>query len=580
MPYSPPLLQVSLLGSSESETTVNLTHRGSAGSAPRAFSLAGLLARDVSSKQQQQAAAAVAAAEQQVAGQQLLYVVQWQAEAAAAVSGEPARLPLLSAALLGGRRVLVDSSGRELSLAHLLQALQRHESSSLLSAKQWLLGCGSITAAGLPAPAADSRQAAADGVAVASLHGLLKVAASEQLLAADAEVVLGSPALPATSEHASSRQFGAALKAGTLFSPRLLPSSSRAMEPAAGLKARGATLITGGLGGLGLLTAAWLQQSSSSQPGTSLVLLGRNGRSQGSDTAGAAGLTTGGTTCTCLVSMVRCDVAASEEAAAAALAAGQPHAVASLLHAGGVLADALLVSQTAASLRTVAAPKVAGLQRLSDATAEQPLGQLLLFGSIAGELGTAGQGNYAAANAALDAAAAGLHQQGIASASVQWGAWAGAGMAATAPALLVKLQRKGYEAVQPAAGLAALHGLMAGSSAGAAVIMAAPFDWSRFLSPAGRRQMRQGPAVLPYFAAVQPPAAEQQAAPPQQVAPAAAGASAAAPAPALSSTKQVLAVVQQLLEEQLGSSAAAVDVALDAPFLEAGLDSIGAVELR
>lgn len=579
-PLLHPILQVSLLGSSESDTNVNLTHRGSAGSAPRAFSLAGLLAKDVSSKQQQQAAAAMAVVEQQPASHQLLYAVQWQAEAAHANSPAPARLPLLSAVLPSGRQVLVGSNSRKFALEQLLQALQSGESSSLHSAKQWQLGAVGSSAVGAPTPAADSRLAAAEGAVVASLHGLLKVAASEQLLAPDAEVVLDGPALPATTGHAGSRQFGVALQAGAMFAPRLLPSSGQAAAAAAaaGTGASVATVITGGLGGLGLLTAGWLQQANSGQPGANLVLLGRSGRSMdsrrssGGDQAGAAALTTAGASSPCLVSIVRCDVAATEEAAASLAAASRQHAVGSVLHGGGVLADALLVNQTAASLRAVAAPKVAGLRRLS--AAGQPLVQMLLFSSIAGELGTAGQGNYAAANAALDAAAAGLQQTGLGSASVQWGAWAGAGMAAASPALLVRLQRKGYEAVQPAAGLAALHSLMAGSGASSAVVMAAPFDWSRFLAPAGRRQTWQSKEALPYFAAVQPAAVEKPA-----VASAPALPAAAAPAPALSA-EAVLPIVQQLLEEQLGSSAAALDVALDAPFLEAGLDSIGAVELR
>ena len=393
-------------------------------------------------------------------------------------------------------------------------------------------------------------------------------------------MLLGSQTLPAVGQHVSSRQFGSALRARTLFAPRLLPSSSPSgTASAVPANASCASLVTGGLGGLGLLTAAWLQQASSSQLGTSLALLGRSGRSADSrrstdgDTTGVAALTSAA----CLVSMVRCDVSSAEEAAAVVAAAAQWQTVGSVLHAGGILADALLVNQTAASLRTVAAPKVAGLQRLSAAAVTQPLQQLLLFSSIAGELGTAGQGNYAAANAALDAAAAALQQEGVASASVQWGAWSGAGMAAASPALLIKLQRKGYEAVQPASGLAAVRDLMAGCHAGAAVIMAAPFNWGRFLAPAGRRQTWQSQAALPYFASVQPAAAVE---PAPGLQPAAlAAAPAAAPAPALSADA-VLPIVQQLLEEQLGSSAAAVDVALDAPFLEAGLDSIGAVELR
>lgn len=584
MPHSAPA-QVALLGSTSSDTTVSLSHRGSPGSAPRAFSLAGLLAKDVGGKQAQQAlAAAVASAEQQPTQQQLLYVAEWQAAGAAPDAAAPERLPLLSAVVSSGRLMCVAGAAGEhptASAQQVLQALQHSGANGLNAAKQWLLG-GASDAPGLPAPANASRRAAADSQAAASLHGLLKVAAAEQLIAADAAVALGSRALPTAAQHSGSHQFGTALQAGVLTMPQLLPSPAppAAVGGPCTSSYSGTVLINGGLGGLGLLAAEWLQQASRSEPGAHLMLLGRSGRSMdsrrrssGGSTAGAGSLTTGAPKHSRLVSMTRCDVAATEEAAAAVAAAAQQQVLGPVLHAGGVLADALLLNQSAASLRTVAAPKLAGLQRLSAAAAHQPMAQLLLFSSIAGELGTVGQGNYAAANAALDAAAVALQQQGCASTSVQWGAWAGAGMAASTPALLVKLQRRGYAAVQPAAGLAALHGLMVSSCSGAAVVMAAPFDWGRFLAPAGRRQTWQGTAALPYFAAVQP----AEAAEPPTAAQAAPPAAAPAAAPA---AEAVLPVVQQMLEEQLGSSTAAVDVALDAPFLQAGLDSIGAVELR
>lgn len=76
--------------------------------------------------------------------------------------------------------------------------------------------------------------------------------------------------------------------------------------------------------------------------------------------------------------------------------------------------------------------------------------------------------------------------------SVQWGAWAEAGMAASQAGLLSKLDRQGYGALQPTAGLAVLHsalqgvigvaaGMLQGRAAGVAR-MAAPFHWDRFLT--------------------------------------------------------------------------------------------------
>lgn len=46
--------------------------------------------------------------------------------------------------------------------------------------------------------------------------------------------------------------------------------------------------------------------------------------------------------------------------------------------------------------------------------------------------------------------------QGIVVSSIQWGAWAGSGMAASSSALIAKLQRSGLDLVQPVNGLNAL----------------------------------------------------------------------------------------------------------------------------
>jgi hypothetical protein len=91
------------------------------------------------------------------------------------------------------------------------------------------------------------------------------------------------------------------------------------------------------------------------------------------------------------------------------------------------LQDALLPNQTLASLRAVMAPKTAAKDALQAHQAAQPLRQLVLFSSVASLVGAAGQGNYVAANAVLDAWAAQAAAQGVAASSIQWGAWASAG---------------------------------------------------------------------------------------------------------------------------------------------------------
>ena len=81
--------------------------------------------------------------------------------------------------------------------------------------------------------------------------------------------------------------------------------------------------------------------------------------------------------------------------------------------------------------------------------------------------------------------------QGEACTSVQWGAWAGSGMAASEPALLERLKRQGYLALTPSVGLAALQSILgaAGSFAGASIV-ASLFDWPALLK--GDAQRWQG----------------------------------------------------------------------------------------
>ena len=72
-------------------------------------------------------------------------------------------------------------------------------------------------------------------------------------------------------------------------------------------------------------------------------------------------------------------------------------------HAAGVLADAVLPKQAARGLARVCAPKAHGATALHGMAAASSAGTFVLFSSVAALLGGAGQANYAAANACLDA---------------------------------------------------------------------------------------------------------------------------------------------------------------------------------
>jgi hypothetical protein len=236
----------------------------------------------------------------------------------------------------------------------------------------------------------------------------------------------------------------------------------------------GAVLVLGGTGTLGCLMVRWLAE----QGVRHIPVASRTGKLSG----GIAEVLAGSAAAQAQVSVLQCD--ASSVADVQALLAGGPPLLA-VLHAGGVLADATFGNQTLRDLRAVSAPKVAALQNLQQLLQLQPLATAVLFSSVASLLGAPGQANYSAANAALDAAAMRSQQAGTPMVSVQWGAWAGAGMAASDAQTAARVERTGMGLLSPEAGLAALEGVLAGLGAGAAGA-AVPGEWpgARCFGPA------------------------------------------------------------------------------------------------
>eukprot|EP00884_Botryococcus_braunii_P010934 jgi/Botrbrau1/19842/Bobra.0124s0078.1 len=340
--------------------------------------------------------------------------------------------------------------------------------------------------------------------ATAAAGALFKVASSESS-GAHFQVNLVSdlqPCLVGTSSSASldsadvEDAFGRLLSASTYFAPRLHPQVQGVEAPAPQeLTPMGCIVVIGGLGGLGLLTGMWTTLQSDS---VTAVLLGRSGRAE-KPPRGALARMQSSQGC---VSTRRCDAGSLTEVDSLVrdlLQQRNEAPVTHVVHASGTLQDSLLSGQSTASLRTVSAPKVAAWVKVGQALAMLPVMRPVLCSSIAGILGSAGQASYAAANAVLDAMAAHQSHQGTSSVSIQWGAWAGVGMAAD-PALLRTLGWRGYGALQPHEGLAvltmALVSLPTASLActSAPVLMASVFDWPIFLKifPPVEERQRQG----------------------------------------------------------------------------------------
>jgi NADPH:quinone reductase-like Zn-dependent oxidoreductase/acyl carrier protein len=183
-----------------------------------------------------------------------------------------------------------------------------------------------------------------------------------------------------------------------------------------GIDTRGTVLVTGATGGLGGLVARHLVVEHGVRH---LLLTSR----QGSAADGADDLVGELSSLGAQVQVVACDV--SDRGQVEKLLAGIPqeHPLDAVVHAAGVIDDGLIGSLTSEQFERVLAPKVAGAWNLHELTCGMDLSAFVLFSSVAGTLGSPGQGNYAAANAFLDALASHRQALGLAGTSIAWGLW-------------------------------------------------------------------------------------------------------------------------------------------------------------
>ncbi|MEU4850507.1 type I polyketide synthase, partial [Streptomyces gilvosporeus] len=260
-----------------------------------------------------------------------------------------------------------------------------------------------------------------------------------------------------------------------------------------------------------------------------------------------------------------CDV--SDAAAVADLIAR--HRISAVVHTAGVLDDGVVESLTPERLLAVLRPKVDAAWNLHEATRDLDLDAFVVFSSVAGTFGSAGQANYAAGNAFLDALAQHRRTAGLPATSLAWGPWSqDSGMTGTlTEADLQRMTRHGMPPLTAEQGLALFDAAL-----GSAEPMALPVR----LDLAALR--RQGD-ILPLLRGLIRTPGRRAAAAAAEGDTAAAFAQRLTDLSAAEGREVVLGAVRGQIAGVLGHAEAA-DIDQDRAFLDIGFDSLTAVELR
>ncbi|MBT2387218.1 type I polyketide synthase [Streptomyces sp. ISL-11] len=358
-----------------------------------------------------------------------------------------------------------------------------------------------------------------------------------------------------------------AVRPAGVFGRRLLRAGAGGAD-GQGWQPGGAVLVTGGTGALGGHVARWLARGGAEY----ILLAGRRGPAA----PGAAELVAELAELGAVARVVACDV--SDRDAVAGLLASVPaeHPLTAVVHTAGVLDDGVIDALTPARLAGVLAPKADAAVHLDELTRDLGLSAFVVFSSMAGTVGGAGQGNYAAANAFLDALVQRRRAQGLPGTSVAWGAWADGGLA-TEGVGEERLQRGGVVPMGPDDAIAALARAM---DRGEAVAAIADVDWARFAP--GLATGRPAPLIDQIPEARQALEATGGRTGEETGDPATAATTLRAELAGLSAAEQSWKLLD-LVRTQVAAVLAHPDtdtITADRAFKELGFDSLAAVELR
>ncbi|MEU4933125.1 type I polyketide synthase, partial [Streptomyces yokosukanensis] len=400
----------------------------------------------------------------------------------------------------------------------------------------------------------------------AAVWGLVRAAQAEnpdRIVLIDADPAADDGVLPVLGLVSAAGEPQVAVRGTALSVPRLARAAGQVPDLSEVFDPEGTVLVTGGTGSLGALLARHLVTGYGVRH---LLLVSRRGPAA----EGARELVAELTGLGAEVSVAACDVSDRDQARALLASIPGQHPLTGVVHTAGVLDDGVIGALTPQRLAAVFAPKVDAVRHLDELTRDLDLDAFAVFSSASGVFGSAGQGNYAAANAFLDGLMASRRAAGLPGLSLAWGLWEqDAGMTAhLGDADQARADRGGVLAITATEGMELFDAALAsgqallvpikmdlrGARSGAAAGGAVP-HLLRGLVPTGRQQARAAAAKdgdLPRRLAGLDPAAQEA---------------------------LLLDLVRTQAAVVLGHSGAD-SVRADTAFNEAGFDSLTSVELR
>ncbi|MEU8878316.1 SDR family NAD(P)-dependent oxidoreductase, partial [Streptomyces javensis] len=231
----------------------------------------------------------------------------------------------------------------------------------------------------------------------------------------------------------------------------------------------GTVLVTGGTGALGAHAARWLARAGAEH----LLLVSRRGpAAEGVDKLRARLAELGAR-----VTVAACDVGDREALAGLLARVPEEFPLTAVVHTAGVLDDGVLDGLSVDRFEGVLRAKSEAAWHLHELTRELDLSAFVLFSSFSATVGGAGQGNYAAANAFLDALAEHRRAEGLPATSVAWGPWADGGMATQDAAVSGRMERFGLPAMEPELAVTAMARVVNQSDTCPVIT---DIDWPRF----------------------------------------------------------------------------------------------------